>query len=306
MPRRILVTRAAAPRAAVRRVAACCLLTAAALASWGCPGSKQGEGPNAQSPERQSDAEYDLARDLFAKGNPRAALDHAQKAVSLNDENEKANYMVSVIYLSFCSGDRGYSAPDCRLDEAEKYARASVKANAHFRDGTNLLAQILIDEKKCAEAVSVIEPLTRDAAYVHPYLAWGNLGWAQVCAGQVDAGIASLRNAISAEPRFCVGHYRLGVALEKKGDAAGAEQSLGNAIGADPQCDALQDAWEARCSVRMRLGKMEDARKDCEKCKEISAATPTGKACEQRLQKLPAASGPQKAPASGSAASTTP
>ncbi|HEY8073979.1 MAG TPA: tetratricopeptide repeat protein [Labilithrix sp.] len=276
------------------------------LATWGCTGNKGGSGPNAQSPERQSDAEYDLARDMFAKGNPRAALDHAQKAVSLNDENEKANYMVSVIYLSFCSTDRGYSAPDCRLDEAEKFARASVKANPQFRDGTNLLAQVLIDEKKCPEAIQAIEPLTRDAAYVFPNLAWGNLGWAQVCAGQIDAGIASLRNSVSAEPRFCVGHYRLGVALEKKGDLPSAEQSFTNAITADPQCEGLQDAWEARCGLRMRLGKMDDARKDCEKCKEISVATTTGKACEQRLQKLPAASGPQKAPASGSAASTTP
>jgi Tfp pilus assembly protein PilF len=266
----------------------------------GCAGSKQ--QPGAQSPERQSDAEYDLARDLFGKGNPRAALDHALKAVSLNEDNEKAHYMVSVIYLSFCSTERGYGAPDCRLADAEMYARGSLKANPHFRDGMNLLAQILIDEKKCPEAVQVVEPLTRDAAYVHPYLAWGNLGWAQVCAGQIDPGIASLRNAISAEPRFCVGHYRLGIALDKKGDLKGAEDSLTNAVTADPQCEALQDAWEARCGVRLRLGKPDEARKDCEKCKEISVQTATGKACEQRLQKLSAA-GPQKA---GNAAATTP
>ncbi len=293
--------RAAAPRAASRSVAALVLASALALATWGCPGNK-GQ-PGAQSPERQSEAEYDLARDLFSKGNPRAALDHAQKAVSLNEDNEKAHYMVAVIYLSFCSTNQGWSAPDCRLAEAEKSARASLKANPQFRDAINMLAQILIDEKKCKEAIQVIEPLTRDAAYVHPFLAWGNLGWAQVCDGQLDQGIASLRNAIT-EPRFCVGHYRLGVAYEKKGDLRGAEEAFTNAVTADPQCEELQDAWEGRCGVRMRLGKAEDARKDCEKCQAISAQTATGKACAQRLQKLPAASGSQ-VPAPGSAASPT-
>ena len=38
-----------------------------------------------------------------------------------------------------------------------------MKANPQFRDGTNLLAQILIDEKKCPEAVQVItETMLRD------------------------------------------------------------------------------------------------------------------------------------------------
>ena len=67
-------------------------------ATGGCAGSK-GQ-PGAQSPERQSDAEYDLARDLFSKGNPRAALDHARKAIELNDENEKAQYFIAAIHLS--------------------------------------------------------------------------------------------------------------------------------------------------------------------------------------------------------------
>ena len=47
-----------------------CLLVVA-----GCTG-KGSQSPNAQSTERQSEAEYQLAVDLFEKGNVRAALDH--------------------------------------------------------------------------------------------------------------------------------------------------------------------------------------------------------------------------------------
>src|SRR5262245_53270224 len=69
----------------------CSALAALAVGSSGCA-SRGSQNPGAQSPERQSDAEYDVARDFFQKGQPRAALDHAAKAVSLNEENEKAHY----------------------------------------------------------------------------------------------------------------------------------------------------------------------------------------------------------------------
>jgi Tfp pilus assembly protein PilF len=256
----------------------------------GCSGSK-GQGPNAQSPERQSDAEYDIARDLFQKGNPRVALDHVRKAVSLNEENDKAHYLMAAILLAFCSGPQLFDAPDCRLSEVEKSTRAALKANPDFRDAKNLLGQVLINEKKFRDAIGVLEPLTKDPAYVHPYLAWGNLGWAQVLDGQVDAGIASLKNAVT-EPRFCVGHYRLGVGLEKKGDAAMAEQAFTNAVSVDdPQCSALQDAWEARGRVRARLGKLDDARADYSRCVEISKETQTGKTCARELARMAGTSG---------------
>ena len=247
-----------------------------------CTGGKGSQNPNAQSVERQSDAEYDLARDLFQKGNARAALDHAIKAITINEDNDKAQYFVAVIHLSFCSTNRGLQAPDCRLTEVEKYARGALKANADFRDAKNLLGQVLVNQKRCKEAIAVLEPLTKDAAYVHPWFALGNLGEAQMCEGQLDVAIGSLKNAIAAEPRFCVGHYRLGLAFEKKNDLASAETSFTSAVSADPACDELQDGWWARSRVRKRLNN-QDWKKDCEKCRDISAETPTGKLCVQML-----------------------
>jgi type IV pilus assembly protein PilF len=260
-------------------IAVCCgaLFALAACAS-------KGNTPPAQSPERQSDAEYDVARDLFQKGNPRPALDKVDKAIALNEENDRAHYLRAAILLAFCSGPRGFEEPDCRLAEVEKSARAALKANPDFRDAKNLLGQVLINERKYKDAIAVLEPLTKDPAYVHPYYAWGNLGWAQVLDGQLDAGIASLKNAVT-EPRFCVGHYRLGVGLERKGEAAQAEQSFSSAVTADPQCADLQDAWEARARVRAKLGKSAESKSDYEKCVEISKETKTGRLCALELAK---------------------
>jgi hypothetical protein len=72
--------------------------------------------------------------------------------------------------------------------------------------------------------MTVLEPLTREPAFESSCLAWGNYGWAQVLAGKVDERIESLKSAVT-EPRFCAGHYRLGIAYEKKGDVSAAETS---------------------------------------------------------------------------------
>ncbi len=39
----------------------------------------------------------------MSKGQPRIALQHVQKAISLNDTNARALYLASTIYLSFCA-----------------------------------------------------------------------------------------------------------------------------------------------------------------------------------------------------------
>lgn len=253
-------------------------------ASWlGCAGKTAGQ-PGAQSEERQSEAEYDVARDFFSKHQYRAALEHARRAFELNEDNAKAAYVTSLVYLAFCASDT--AGPDCRLPEAERFARLAVKADDHFRDAKNLLGNVLILEKKYPAAIEVLEPLTKDPAYIESHLAWGNLGWAQTEAGQVDAAIVSLKNAVT-QPRFCVGHYRLGRAYEKKNDIPQAETAYSSALAVEsPDCQGLQDAWDARGRMRLKLGRAAEARADFEKCRDLSPKSPTGALCARALASL--------------------
>ncbi len=230
--------------------------------------------------------EYDIARDYFYKGQPRAALDHVRKAIELDDQNAKALYFASTIHLFFCAGKLELADPDCRLADAETFVRRALQVQDNLREAKNTLGQILILEKRYPEAITVLEPLTRDPSFESSFLAWGNLGWAQVLDGRLDQGIESLKNSIT-EPRFCVGHYRLGVAYEKKGDLAAAEQSLTNALTVEaPECRNLQDAWGERAQVRTKLGKLADARADFQRCRDISNETPAGKACVDALARI--------------------
>jgi type IV pilus assembly protein PilF len=255
-----------------------------ALQCLGC----EDRGPVAPnvSPERRSETEYDVARDYFFKAQPRLALDHIHNAVRFDPDNAKALYFASAIHLFFCSGKLELLDPDCRLADAEDYVRRALKSDPNFREAKNTLGQVLILEKRFAEAIDVLAPLTKDPSFESSYLAWGNLGWAQTLSGQTDQGIESLKNSIT-EPRFCVGHYRLGVAYQMKGDLADAELSFTSAVTVDaPECKGLQDAWAARGTVRTRLGKPADARSDFEKCRDLSPDTLTGKTCVAALDAL--------------------
>ena len=79
-------------------------LGAAVAIGLGC-GAPQ--APGAQSPERQSEAEYDVAREYYYKGQLRTALEHVRKAMDLDSDNAKAIYFTSMLYLSFCGGLQG-------------------------------------------------------------------------------------------------------------------------------------------------------------------------------------------------------
>jgi len=137
----------------------------------GCGGASNGPAP--QDPSRQSESEYDIARDLWLRrGQTREALEHALKAVDLDDENADAQHLVALLYLDFCSQSRD----DCRLADAEKHARRAIKLRPDFREAKNTLGVVLIHQKKAAQAVELLRPLTEDILYQTPENAWGNLG----------------------------------------------------------------------------------------------------------------------------------
>lgn len=260
----------------------CAWLVLAAVAYLcGCAG---GSGEGARDPHAMSDSEYDVARDLWLRRNqPRQALDHALKAVELNDENADAAHLVALLYMDFCSRGPG----ECRLAEAERHARLALEARADYREATNTLGVILIHQKRYHDAIKVLKPLTEDILYQTPENAWGNLGWAQLESGNTDAAVESLRRSIAAQPLFCVGLYRLGIAYERRREDTAAAEALTRALETQaPGCNSLQDAYAARARIELRLGNQPSAKADLERCVELSRKTSAGKECSSMLQKF--------------------
>jgi len=231
-----------------------------------------------------SDSEYDVARDLWLRqGKTREALSHALEAIELNDQNADAAHLVALLYLDFCRRDTN----ECRLKEAERYARHALAVKPDFREAKNTLGVVLIHEKRYTDAITVLKPLTADILYQTPENAWGNLGWAYLEQGQLDPAIDALRRSVAAQPQFCVGNYRLGQAHEKKVQLAEAKDAYTRALETeDPRCKGLQDAFAGRARVLMKLGQTDAARSDLERCFGLDRRTPSGKECGATLRKL--------------------
>jgi len=263
----------------MRRLAGAALLSFVLACSSGTS-----NGPGAHDPERMSESEYDIARDLWLRRNqPREALAHALKAIDLDDGNADAAHLVALLYLDFCS--RGPA--ECRLPEAEKHARLAIKDKPEFREAKNTLAVILIHEKRYADAVLVLKPLTEDILYQTPENAWGNLGWAYLEQGSFDLAIDALKRSVAAQPLFCVGSYRLGLAFEHKQEFTSALEAFTRALETDaPGCNSMQEAFAARARIRIKLGDADSARADLDRCATLSGKTDAGKECSAMLQKF--------------------
>jgi type IV pilus assembly protein PilF len=261
----------------MRRLLACAFLSVFV----GCS-SNHATGPAARDPERMSESEYDIARDLWLRRNqPREALAHALKAVDLDEDNAEAAHLVALLYLDFCS----FGPTECRLSDAEKQARLALRNKPDFREAKNTLAVVLIHEKKYADAIAVLKPLTEDILYQTPENAWGNLGWAYLEQGSFDLAIDALKHSVAAQPLFCVGSYRLGLAFEHKQEFTSALDAFTRALETEaPGCNSLQDAFAARARVRIKLGQADAARTDLERCVALSGKTNPGKECSSMLQ----------------------
>ncbi|WP_437959013.1 tetratricopeptide repeat protein [Sorangium sp. So ce119] len=274
-------TRAGCIRGAAVVLSLGSLLPFASLSLAACGGAQ----PAAQASEARSVAEYDLARDAFQHGRLREALGHIEEALSLDEDNAEAAYLGAVILLGFCASDARSS--DCRFDSAEKMARRALEANPEMRDAKNTLGVVLVHQGRYDEAIAVLRPLTEDILYASPEKSWGNLGWAYLLKGSNDEAIDALRRAVAAQPLFCVGQYRLGLAYEKRGELDLAREAFTRAVETDqPECKRLQDAFDARARVAEKRGLLDEARADLERCREIAATTPVGQRCAAQLQTL--------------------
>lgn len=252
-----------------------------AVALAGCSGKKT--DPGVRDPEKASMAEHDVAIDEFNKGHLRAALVHAQKAADLDEENYQARLLVATIFLAFCAT----SEDECRLADAEKHARASLKTKPDFHSATNTLGVILIRQRRYDDAIQVLKPLTETMVYSTPELAWGNLGQAYLEKGDADQAILALKRSVALQPGFCVGNYRLGLAYEKKDDWRAASRAYTSALDtAFEQCK-FADAYEARARVQFKLNETEGAQADLQQCVRVGATSAAAKRCAAALGQAP-------------------
>jgi Tfp pilus assembly protein PilF len=264
---------ASARRSWIRLAFTSSLALLALTAGCSAPQSAGGGG----DAERRSLAEYDLARDLWLnRGQPREALDHVLTAIELDDENADAAHLAALIYLDFCR----QISDACRLAEAEAHARAALEAKSDFREARNTLGVTLIHQRRYEEAIDVLRPLTEDILYRTPEIAWGNIGWAELEQGALQQAVEALSRSVAAQPDFCVGHYRLGLAEERLGHAERALAAFTRALSAaEGRCQGLQEAYAGRARLLLAAHRAAEAERDLQTCVRLDKRTDAGREC---------------------------
>lgn len=232
--------------------------------------------------------QYELAVGLRGEGNVPGAYKTLYKALEMDPGNAKAHLLLGHMFL---------------LDRDDNPKEKDAKAEHHFRevlriqtsdakqgdhdlapDAHNGLGVLYIHQGRHRAAIEVLQKAVDDLFNPEAYMAWGNIGWAQIELKDYPKAIEALQRAVKLAPQFCVGYFRLGQAYLATKEYAKAEESLTSALEADPRCKAFQEAWNLRGEARMGLGSREDARADFERCVEISPVSDAGKSCSRFLE----------------------
>jgi len=232
--------------------------------------------------------QYELAIGLQGENNTPGALAALYKAIEIDPGNAKAHLLLGTMFLMQREDNpKDYDA------KAETHYRQVLKLQASearvpeeslVPDARNGLGVLYIHQHRYAEAIAELDKAVADMFNRDAYMAWGNLGWAQLELKDYPKAIDALTRAVRLSPRFCVGFYRLGSAYLATHDYEKAEQALTQAIEADKRCNGFQDAWHLRGEARMNLGLRDDARADFERCVELEARTDAGKSCSRYLE----------------------
>ncbi|MGB0680101.1 MAG: tetratricopeptide repeat protein [Polyangiales bacterium] len=225
--------------------------------------------------------EFELAASLRAEGSIPGALQHLERALKYDPDNARAQLLLGLIHLQRRDLPLAETHVRRAVDILHKRSDlGSLRAEAH-----NLLGVVLVRRGQRQAAVQHFRKAANDPLNVAPFYAWGNLGWAHFLRGAHRPAIQALRHAVHLQPRFCVGHYRLGRVYHVQRQWRAAEKALTAALQADARCQQhYQQAWALRAATRASMGLQDESIADLERCVEISKNTKVGQSCERDLQ----------------------
>jgi tetratricopeptide (TPR) repeat protein len=237
-------------------------------------------GSTSSEDVERSMTEFQLAATMREEGNLPGAHEHLRRALELDEENGLAHALLGYLFLERQDAvtAEGHIRKGIEILEEQPDMAASLA------EARNWLGLALLEQEKYDEAIVVLRASAADLLNRAAYLAWGNLGLAYYEKGEHVQAIEALEQSVRAEPRFCVGYFRLGQALFAMERFDVAEEALTHALEADERCgQVFQSAWKLRGEVRARLGKREEAVADFERCIELGERTEDGRACQRLL-----------------------
>ena len=257
----------------------------------------------ASRPHRDPDQSYKLyqvAVSSYEANRMEAALGELDQALKADPENAEAHNMLGIIalrqgaeYEAQIQGQscvRGSDAEMVRLDASSRFraARTSfAKAAAirsDFAEAWNNLSVSALNLEEWDAAIDAATNALKVGTYAEPHIARGNLGWAYYKKRDLPRAWRELQDAVSRQPGFCVGRYRLAKVLVDRGQLALADEHLA-ALAGDSHCP-IQEAFLLAGMVAEKRGDGDRAREMFERCTGLGARSCVAGECRRYAEMI--------------------
>ena len=147
----------------------------------------------------QSVLHYEIAVQNLVK-SPQIALKEAEDALGFDPTNANAWHLKGlVLHQSFH-----------RLDEAQSAYAKALELKNPFSDARANLGNLYMDQKRYDDAIAQYQLALSDVMYPTPFIPQGNMGWAFFKKGDSKQAIELLKNALTVNPKYCLGELSLG------------------------------------------------------------------------------------------------
>ena len=234
-----------------------------------------------------SEKRYLLGADYYAKGAVRPALEELLKAVELNPQNPEAHNLLGIVFLrqaadseemtdrtSCIQGEEGkleHQEQENKLRAAEEQFRAATTSKPDYSEAWNNLAVVELRLGRWDEAIVSTEKALGNMIYSDPWAAQGNLGWAYFQKRDFARAAKELRTALTANPKFCVGRYRLARVFYEQSNLAAASTEL-EALSTE-KCP-IQEAYQLLGLISLKRGEAEGKQRAADAFRRCVALAP--------------------------------
>ncbi|MEW5740701.1 MAG: social motility TPR repeat lipoprotein Tgl [Myxococcota bacterium] len=215
----------------------------------------------------QAQIHYDLAVQNLVK-QPQTAFSEVEESLKLNPEMHEA-WHVRGLLLHHAFG---------RLDEALAAYMKALELKPDFSEARTNLGNLYIDMKRYDDAIAQYDKALNDVLYGAPFIAHGNMGWAYYKKGDLPQALDHLKAAITINPKYCLGHLKLGQLYEEQQNTEESCKYFGRY---KEYCPERADAWQHDGLCHAKKGELDEARKSFDTCLEKATTDDQKDLCKQ-------------------------
>lgn len=220
-----------------------------------------------------SEIHYDLGIQAQHAGNLQEAYAEYDAALKLDPKNARAHdAMGGLLHLAF-------NKPREAIPHFEK----ALSIDPQFSEARVNLGNVYLALEQYDRAVEQYEKALNDMRYPTPYIAQGNLGWAEYKRGNADKAIDHIKAAVTVNPKFCLGYRNLGTIYDALGRQ---EEACAQLARYRDGCPEVADAYYREAVCLAKVGKSADASRRFAECEAKAPAGELKEDCRRLRAQL--------------------